>query len=142
MRWSCPESLKEGVYTKASDVWAFGVLLWEMVTLGDNPFSNMSNKECYQYLMAGGRLKLPGDLCLSVTTVMERCWNENRIERPHFSEIATVLQDLELQEMKAPSPDIVRTSPARAHSTSYLQPPNLVVHPYEMPPPLPLPHLS
>eukprot|EP01119_Soliformovum_irregulare_P025871 TRINITY_DN9694_c0_g1_i1.p2 TRINITY_DN9694_c0_g1~~TRINITY_DN9694_c0_g1_i1.p2 ORF type:complete len:263 (-),score=33.97 TRINITY_DN9694_c0_g1_i1:94-882(-) len=133
VRWSCPESLTEGVYTKASDVWAFGVLLWEMLTLGDNPFSNMSNRQCYHYLVAGGRLELPCEQ-LSIAPLMDKCWNDDRRDRPLFPEIAETLQALEVEESKNGSPHLLRPSLHRSPSSAYLHPPNLIVHPYEMPP--------
>ena len=54
-----PESLVDGVFTKHSDVWSFGVLLWEVMSLGQQPYQARSNVEVLQYVRTGGRLNCP-----------------------------------------------------------------------------------
>mgnify|MGYP000855384320 CR=1 FL=1 len=58
-RWMAPESLVDGVFTRHSDVWSFGVLLWEVMTLGQQPYQARSNVEVLQYVRSGGRLNRP-----------------------------------------------------------------------------------
>jgi len=54
-----PESLVDGVFTSQSDVWAFGVLLWEIMSLGQQPYPGLSNINVMQHVQHGGRLDKP-----------------------------------------------------------------------------------
>lgn len=59
IRWMSPESLKDGSSTTKSDVWSYGVVIWEMAAYGDNPYSGKENEEVIQFVKNGGRLELP-----------------------------------------------------------------------------------
>lgn len=59
VRWMAPESLVDGVFTTQSDVWAFGVIIWEIMTLGQQPYPARTNLEVLQYVRGGGRLHQP-----------------------------------------------------------------------------------
>ncbi|MEE6524854.1 hypothetical protein FKM82_024536 [Ascaphus truei] len=63
VKWLALESLADNVYTVYSDVWAFGITLWEIVTRGQTPYAGIENSEVYSYLIAGNRLKQPPE-CL------------------------------------------------------------------------------
>lgn len=56
-----PESLVDGVFTSQSDVWSFGVLLWEIMTLGQQPYPARTNLEVLHYVRTGGRLGRPNN---------------------------------------------------------------------------------
>jgi len=60
-RWMAPESLVDGVFTCQSDVWAFGVLIWEIMTLGQQPYPARTNLEVLHYVRNGGRLGRPNN---------------------------------------------------------------------------------
>lgn len=62
VRWMPPESLVDGVFTSQSDIWAFGVLCWEILTLGQQPYPARNNLEVLNYVKGGGRLEKP-DIC-------------------------------------------------------------------------------
>ncbi|KAH0620064.1 hypothetical protein JD844_014615 [Phrynosoma platyrhinos] len=59
VRWMSPESLKDGVFTTHSDVWSFGVVLWEIATLAEQPYQGMSNEQVLRFVMEGGLLEKP-----------------------------------------------------------------------------------
>ncbi|KAJ7406712.1 proto-oncogene tyrosine-protein kinase ROS isoform X2 [Willisornis vidua] len=61
VRWMAPESLIDGVFTNHSDVWAFGVLMWETLTLGQQPYPGFSNTEVLHHVRSGGRLESPNN---------------------------------------------------------------------------------
>lgn len=59
IRWMSPESIFEGVYSSKSDMWAFGVIVWEVLTLGFQPYFGMENVQVMEHVKAGGRLQIP-----------------------------------------------------------------------------------
>lgn len=61
MRWMAPESLKDGVFTSQSDVWSYGVVLWEMATLAAQPYQGLANEQVLQYVINGGVMNKPED---------------------------------------------------------------------------------
>jgi proto-oncogene tyrosine-protein kinase ROS len=58
IRWMSPESIFEGLYTTKSDVWSFGVLIWEVITLGYQPYLGMENNQVMEYIKSGCHLKI------------------------------------------------------------------------------------
>lgn len=62
IRWMAPESLSDGVYSTKTDVWSFGIVVWEIMTLGYLPYIGMNNLECVDFIINGGTLKTP-DYC-------------------------------------------------------------------------------
>nr|KAG5709599.1 hypothetical protein BaRGS_001649 [Batillaria attramentaria] len=92
IRWMAVESLFSNTYTTQSDVWSFGVVLWEVFTLGGTPYSSTDTQQLFTYLKDGYRLKRPR-LCDQTTyAMMLQCWNENPERRPSFSELCGRLQ--------------------------------------------------
>ncbi|XP_073256036.1 platelet-derived growth factor receptor alpha-like [Porites lutea] len=84
VKWMAPESLYQGVYTTKSDVWSFGVVLWEMATLGGVPYPTLTNSEFYRLLSTGYRMERP-DMCSDdVYELITECWNEDPYIRPSF----------------------------------------------------------
>lgn len=59
IRWMSPESIQDGLYTTKSDVWSYGVVIWEIFTLGSQPYSGMSNLQVIDHIKNGGILKIP-----------------------------------------------------------------------------------
>lgn len=95
IRWLSIEAIERLQYSSKSDVWAFGVVLWEIGTLGSSPYPGIDNKELLQFLKAGGRLKKP-DICSEKHyNVMWTCWLENPQDRPSFAKLKEVLQEPE-----------------------------------------------
>lgn len=59
LRWMAPESLKSFEYTFKSDVWSYGILLWELLSLGEVPYSTVDNKQLLDYIESGQKLSKP-----------------------------------------------------------------------------------
>ena len=59
VRWMSPESLSDGYFTSKSDIWSFGILIYEIITFGSFPYQGMSNSQVLEFVKNGGRLILP-----------------------------------------------------------------------------------
>lgn len=92
VKWMAPESLSQGVFTTKSDVWAYGVLLWEMTTLGGVPYPLLTNTELYKLLKTGYRMERPDMCCDEVNELMTECWREDPSTRPSFSQLIEKLE--------------------------------------------------
>ncbi|XP_057670694.1 proto-oncogene tyrosine-protein kinase ROS isoform X2 [Diorhabda carinulata] len=103
VRWMAPESLTDGVFTSQSDVWAFGVLLWEIMTLGQQPYPARANLEVLHYVRSGGRLGKPIDCPDKLHSLMLNCWEFESDKRPTFKYCYEVLENLHLQTLRNPT---------------------------------------
>ncbi|XP_043492014.1 proto-oncogene tyrosine-protein kinase ROS isoform X2 [Polistes fuscatus] len=83
VRWMAPESLIDGVFTSQSDVWSFGVLMWEITSLGQQPYQARTNLEVLHLVRAGGRLPQPLNCPLALHHLMLCCWGAAD-SRPSF----------------------------------------------------------
>ncbi|XP_064422051.1 insulin-like growth factor 1a receptor [Latimeria chalumnae] len=93
VRWMSPESLKDGVFTTHSDVWSFGVVLWEIATLAEQPYQGMSNEQVLRFVMEGGLLEKPDNCPDMLFELMRLCWQYNPKMRPSFLEIISSIKD-------------------------------------------------
>ena len=87
IRWYAPECVLYGTFTHASDVWSFGVLLWEMYTYGRQPYEGMKADEVVRFLEKNQRLPLPEKASFDVRNMMELCWEKEPELRPKFVEL-------------------------------------------------------
>ncbi|XP_046848304.1 uncharacterized protein LOC124441866 isoform X2 [Xenia sp. Carnegie-2017] len=94
-RWLSIEAIRERLYSTASDVWAFGIVLWEICTLGDIPYPTVSDKDLEQFLMSGQRLDKVNSCTEEIYTIMLKCWSHIPEDRPSFTELSKELWDLE-----------------------------------------------
>ena len=96
LRWMAIETLTSRnslrFFTTKSDVWSYGVTLWEIFTNGELPYRGIL--DLIQYLKEGNRLQTPSNAPPEVAQLMHHCWRERPHERPTFSDIVTVLDDL------------------------------------------------
>ncbi|XP_067114605.1 angiopoietin-1 receptor [Osmerus mordax] len=99
VRWMAIESLNYSVYTTNSDVWSFGVLLWEIVSLGGTPYCGLTCAELYEKLPQSYRLEKPLNCDDEVYDLMRQCWREKPYERPSFAQILVSLNRM-LEERK------------------------------------------
>ncbi|XP_037538287.1 insulin receptor a [Nematolebias whitei] len=93
VRWMAPESLKDGVFTAHSDCWSFGVVLWEISTLAEQPYQGLSNEQVLKFVMDGGFLDRPDNCADRLHNLMQMCWQYNPKMRPNFQEIIEMLKE-------------------------------------------------
>ncbi|KAK4018367.1 hypothetical protein OUZ56_000428 [Daphnia magna] len=90
--WCAPESLKLRQFSLATDVWMFGITLWEMYTFGEEPWAGLSGHEILNRTdKKGERLIDPPAAPEVICNLMHRCWSANPADRPRFSEIVVEL---------------------------------------------------
>ncbi|XP_006030858.2 tyrosine-protein kinase Fes/Fps isoform X1 [Alligator sinensis] len=87
VKWTAPEALSYGRYSSESDVWSFGVLLWEAFSLGAVPYAHMSNQQTREAVEQGVRLEPPEQCPDEVYRMMQCCWEYDSRQRPSFSTI-------------------------------------------------------
>ncbi|XP_075060482.1 ALK tyrosine kinase receptor [Mixophyes fleayi] len=104
VKWMPPEAFMEGIFTSKTDTWSFGVLLWEIFSLGYMPYPSKSNQEVLEFVTSGGRMDPPKNCPGPVYRIMTQCWQHQPEERPHFSMI------LERIDYCTQDPDVINTS--------------------------------
>ncbi|XP_030614963.1 tyrosine-protein kinase receptor TYRO3 [Archocentrus centrarchus] len=103
VKWIALESLADNVYTTQSDVWAFGVTMWEIMTRGQTPYPGVENSEIYEFLIKGERLKKPSDCRDDIYEIMHSCWSPVPKCRPSFQQLVGQLEALWLSLSPAPT---------------------------------------
>uniref|UniRef100_H3A412 Mast/stem cell growth factor receptor Kit n=1 Tax=Latimeria chalumnae TaxID=7897 RepID=H3A412_LATCH len=95
VKWMAPESIFECVYTFESDVWSYGILLWEIFSLGSSPYPGMPvDSKFYRMIKDGYRMLSPEFAPAEVYDVMKGCWDSDPFQRPAFQEIVKVIERL------------------------------------------------
>ncbi|XP_049839278.1 mucin-19-like isoform X1 [Schistocerca gregaria] len=94
IRWMAPESLLYRIFTHKSDVWSFGILIWEIVTLGSTPYPGQSAREVVRSVREGGRLERPPHCRPEFFRLASRCWHHDPSRRPSFGELKRELAAL------------------------------------------------
>ncbi|KAK7889609.1 hypothetical protein WMY93_025169 [Mugilogobius chulae] len=85
VKWMAPESIFDNMYTTLSDVWSYGILLWEIFSLGGTPYPGMVvDSSFYNKIKSGYRMSKPEHAPLDVYEVMMKCWNSEPEKRPSF----------------------------------------------------------
>ncbi|KAI4882942.1 hypothetical protein NFI96_015612 [Prochilodus magdalenae] len=103
VKWIALESLADNVYTTQSDVWAFGVTMWEIMARGQTPYPGVENSEIYEYLIKGERLKQPPDCPDDIYEIMHSCWSPVPKCRPSFQHLIAQLEGLSAGLSPAPT---------------------------------------
>ncbi|XP_053567945.1 tyrosine-protein kinase Mer [Bombina bombina] len=107
VKWIAVESLADRIYTIKSDVWAFGVTMWEISTRGMTPYPGVQNHEIYDYLLEGHRLKQPADCLDELYELMYLCWRADPVDRPTFTELKNKLEKLLKSLPEAKDKDVI-----------------------------------
>ncbi|XP_065897347.1 uncharacterized protein [Dysidea avara] len=100
IRWMAPESILDRTFTHQSDVWAFGITLWEICTLGGYPYPSLGNGEILPYLMSKKRLNCPRNCSQELYDIMLKCWQHYPEERPEFHELQKELDAMLTSQQK------------------------------------------
>lgn len=95
IRWMPLESILYNKYTVESDVWAFGVVLWEIFSFAMQPYYGMNHEEVVKYIKEGNLLSCPDNTPLVVYNLMRRCWNRKPCERPSFNQIYHAIEQIQ-----------------------------------------------
>ncbi|XP_076993517.1 platelet-derived growth factor receptor beta isoform X2 [Tamandua tetradactyla] len=95
LKWMAPESIFNSLYTTLSDVWSFGILLWEIFTLGGTPYPELPmNEQFYNAIKRGYRMAQPAHASDEIYEIMQKCWEEKFEIRPPFSQLVLLLERL------------------------------------------------
>ncbi|KAF1383998.1 hypothetical protein PFLUV_G00137670 [Perca fluviatilis] len=94
IRWTAPEAIAYRKFTSASDVWSYGIVMWEVVSYGERPYWDMNNQDVIKAIEEGYRLPAPMDCPVVLHQLMLDCWERDRAERPTFSQILNMLDKL------------------------------------------------
>uniref|UniRef100_A0AAR2LJV7 Ephrin type-A receptor 7 n=1 Tax=Pygocentrus nattereri TaxID=42514 RepID=A0AAR2LJV7_PYGNA len=94
IRWTAPEAIAYRKFSSSSDVWSYGVVMWEVMSYGERPYWNLTNRDVIKSVEEGYRLPAPMGCPGALHTLMLDCWQKDRNERPKFCQIVTVLDKL------------------------------------------------
>ena len=93
VRWMAPESLEKGIYDSKSDVWSYGVLLWELLTRGVTPYPEIDNWDILNYIKRGRRMLCPKHCPAEIFLLMLKCWSDHPNQRPTFNQLANEIKE-------------------------------------------------
>ncbi|OCT86376.1 hypothetical protein XELAEV_180200581mg, partial [Xenopus laevis] len=92
VKWMAPESIFDCVYTVQSDVWSYGILLWEMFSLGRSPYPGIVvNRKFYKMIKEGYKMDCPDYAPLEIYHIMKTCWDLEPTHRPTFNQISGLI---------------------------------------------------
>ncbi|XP_020780521.1 ephrin type-B receptor 3 isoform X6 [Boleophthalmus pectinirostris] len=94
IRWTAPEAIAYRKFTSASDVWSYGIVMWEVMSYGERPYWDMSNQDVINAVEQDYRLPPPMDCPTALHQLMLDCWVKERNLRPKFTQIVATLDKL------------------------------------------------
>ncbi|XP_043527965.1 vascular endothelial growth factor receptor 1 isoform X2 [Frieseomelitta varia] len=101
IKWMAIESIRDRIFSTQSDIWSFGIVLWEFFTLAKTPYPGMEAEVQYQKLIEGYRLEQPEYATSEVYDIMLQCWKAKPTLRPSFTELVQSIGDLLEESVKA-----------------------------------------
>ncbi|XP_066573674.1 ephrin type-A receptor 10 [Amia ocellicauda] len=102
--WTAPEAIQYHRFSSASDVWSFGIVMWEVMSYGERPYWDMSNQDVIKAIEDGFRLPAPMNCPTPLHQLMLDCWQKDHNDRPKFAQIHSILNKT------VRNPDSVKTS--------------------------------
>lgn len=101
LKWMAPESVFKNLYTTLSDIWSYGILLWEIFSLGATPYPDIPmNEQFYNALKRGYRMPKPCHATDEIYEIMSKCWEEKFEKRPSFSSLVQSVGSMLLDTYK------------------------------------------
>ncbi|EOA97273.1 Tyrosine-protein kinase FRK, partial [Anas platyrhynchos] len=92
VKWTAPEAIRHKIFSIKSDVWSFGILLFEILTYGKTPYAGLTGQQVIQMLDTGYRLPKPRCCPQSIYEMMRQCWSQEASERPTFQDLCWQLE--------------------------------------------------
>ncbi|XP_069117967.1 ALK tyrosine kinase receptor-like isoform X2 [Argopecten irradians] len=130
IKWMPPEAFLDGLFTTKTDVWSFGILLWEIFSMGYMPYPGRTNQDVMQFVTTGGRLEPPDNCPLPIYQLMSICWAAIPETRPIFTEL------LEHLERCIQNPDVVNAQLPVFYPIPALEKVGTIIRPPDNLPPL------
>ncbi|KAG7458252.1 hypothetical protein MATL_G00236190 [Megalops atlanticus] len=118
IKWMAPESINFRRFTSASDVWMFGVCMWEILMYGVKPFQGVKNNDVIGRIENGERLAMPHNCPPTLYSLMTKCWAYDPSKRPRFTELKAQLSTI-LEEEKAQQEERMRMEMRRQVTVSW-----------------------
>ncbi|XP_037354961.1 focal adhesion kinase 1 isoform X1 [Talpa occidentalis] len=118
IKWMAPESINFRRFTSASDVWMFGVCMWEILMHGVKPFQGVKNNDVIGRIENGERLPMPPNCPPTLYSLMTKCWAYDPSRRPRFTELKAQLSTI-LEEEKAQQEERMRMESRRQVPVSW-----------------------
>ncbi|XP_028824451.1 ephrin type-A receptor 7-like isoform X1 [Denticeps clupeoides] len=94
VRWTATEAIQYRKFTSSSDVWSYGIVMWEVMSYGERPYWDMSNQDVIKAIEEGYRLPAPMDCPPGLHQLMLDCWQKDRADRPKFDQIVGILDKM------------------------------------------------
>ncbi|CAO2589601.1 Ephrin type-B receptor 2, partial [Lemmus lemmus] len=94
IRWTAPEAIQYRKFTSASDVWSYGIVMWEVMSYGERPYWDMTNQDVINAIEQDYRLPPPMDCPSALHQLMLDCWQKDRNHRPKFGQIVNTLDKM------------------------------------------------
>ncbi|PIO26144.1 hypothetical protein AB205_0146030, partial [Aquarana catesbeiana] len=94
IKWTAPEALLHNKFSSRSDVWSYGILLWEVYSYGRGPYPRLTVKEVYEKVCNGYRLEAPANCPQIIYSLMRSCWEDDPGKRPSFKKLKEKLEKL------------------------------------------------
>ncbi|KAM5211330.1 focal adhesion kinase 1 isoform 17-T30 [Hipposideros larvatus] len=118
IKWMAPESINFRRFTSASDVWMFGVCMWEILMHGVKPFQGVKNNDVIGRIENGERLPMPPNCPPTLYSLMTKCWAYDPSRRPRFTELKAQLSTI-LEEEKVQQEERLRMESRRQVTVSW-----------------------
>ncbi|KAL2104315.1 hypothetical protein ACEWY4_001183 [Coilia grayii] len=98
-KWCAPEAISHGRFSNKSDVWSFGILLYEIITYGGVPYPGFNTNEVYDHIIQGYRMPAPSNCPKFIYDIMFSCWSANPDDRPSFRHLTPDLENINRYEL-------------------------------------------